>query len=88
MLCLDPCVEPLDNLGLVLRTRHRDDGPILDSDQGMRGIMRSETAAGTRHSASRSMMQEIGRFVGRQSTDRRELFKMHLTAENRDRELI
>ncbi|MFC4987078.1 hypothetical protein [Saliphagus infecundisoli] len=65
VLGLNPCVEPLDDLGLVLRTRHRDDRPILHLYQGMRRIVRGETATGTRHSASRSMRQEIGCVFGR-----------------------
>ncbi len=88
VLCLDPCVEPLDDLGQVLRTRQRNNGPILNLDQRMRRVIRGEAATGTRHSASRSMMQKIGRVFGRQSTDRRELFQVLVTAEDRDRELI
>jgi len=81
-------MESLDNLGLVLRTRHRKDDPVLNLDQRMRRIVRGETAAGARHSAGRSMMEEIGRIFGRQSTDRRELLEVVVTAEDRDRELI
>ncbi|ELY39888.1 hypothetical protein C496_14461 [Natronorubrum tibetense GA33] len=88
MLGLYSCVEPLDEFGLVFGTRHRKDDPVLNLDQGMRRIVRGETAIGTRQSAGRSMMEKVSRVLRCQSTDRRKLLEVVVTAEDRDRQLV
>lgn len=72
----------------MLRTRHRDKCAILDLYHGMWRIIRCKAATGTRKTASRLVVQEINWVLGCELTDRGELLKMIITADNGDCELI
>jgi len=88
LLCVEACVEPINDLDLVLRTRKGGNCSVLHRDQGVVRVVGREVTAGTTDTAGWSVLQEFSRVFSSQSTDGSELFEMGVTPNEGQRELI
>lgn len=88
MLCVEPYVESVNNLCLVIRTCDDANCPVVDGKHGLGWRIRCVATAGTLDPTGWLVMQELSCVVGGEPTDRGKLFKMGITAEKGNRELI
>lgn len=88
LLCLKACVESLNNLYLVLRTRKDSNCSVLNWDQGLVWVVGREVTAGTTDTSGWSVREEFSCVFGSESADGGELLKMVVTANEWERELI
>lgn len=78
----------MNDLGLVLRTGKDGDRAVLDRNQREGRVMGCEMTTGTTDTAGWSVVQEFSGVFGSESADGAELFKVVLTANKRDCQLI
>lgn len=88
LLCVQACLEPVNNFSLVLRTRKGGNCSGLNRDQGLVRVVGGEVTTGTTDTSGWSVMQEFSCVLGGESTDGGELLKMIVTANERERELF
>lgn len=75
-------MKPIDNLGLVCRTRERRDHTATDRYHRLIRVVRREAAARAGYPAGRPVIQKFDGLCGRVSTDGSELFEMLGTADD------
>jgi hypothetical protein len=66
-------MEPVDNLGLMLRTGENRDSTVLNRDERLVWRMGCEATTRTTHAASRPVVEEFSGCLRRVSTDRSKL---------------
>lgn len=88
MLCFKACLVPLDDLCLVIGTGQEGNYAALDWNQGLGCSIACVATARALDTAGWRVVQETTRLFGGESTGRRELCQMLVTAEKGNREFI